>query len=217
VEGPEKAWSNSNKNNNIYHLHYYSILTPLKIMEQQEIHLLQAICHVRTSSTSERGVLVTAVRVKGEAVVGNGSSARNTITGTPRFFERDGSLWARVTGSRGTVREVRVSDAFKVVGLGQAIVSKSWCVVVTFDDPDGFEQKVAIWFDQLVSDRRKAIAILAHRGLMVSPARLGRDLFVEYLHSAKRSVETRIAVRMVANGTTVFVGTFDPQGNHREK
>ncbi len=149
--------------------------------------------------------------------MGNGSIAKNAITGTARFFERDGSLWARATGSRGTVREVRVSDAFKVVGLGQAIVSKSWCAVVTFDDPDGFEQKVAIWFDQLVSDRRKAIAILAHRGLMVSPARLGRDLFVEYLHSAKRSVETRIAVRMVANGATVFVVTFDPQGNRHEK
>jgi hypothetical protein len=142
--------------------------------------------------------------------VGNGSIAKNTTTGTKAkkasFFARDGSFWARVTGTGGTTRPVWVSDVFEVVSLGQTLENNGWCAVITFDDPEGFEQKVAIPFAALARDRKEVIADLAQRGLMVSPTRLGRDLFAEFLQSATWHVEARIAIRKGRTGATEFVG-----------
>jgi hypothetical protein len=142
--------------------------------------------------------------------VGNGSNAKNNTTGTKAkkasFFARDGSFWARVTGTGGTARPVWVSDVFEVVSLGQTLGNNGWCAVITFDDPDGFEQKVAIPFAALARDRKEVIADLAQRGLMVSPTRMGRDLFAEFLQSATSHVEARIAIRKGRNGATEFVG-----------
>jgi hypothetical protein len=144
--------------------------------------------------------------------VGNGSIAKNTTTGTKAkkasFFARDGSFWARVTGTGGTARPVWVSDVFEVVSLGQTLENNGWCAVITFDDPDGCEQKVAIPFAALARDRKEVIADLAQRGLMVSPTRLGRDLFAEFLQSATWHVEARIAIRKGRTGATEFVGNM---------
>jgi hypothetical protein len=129
--------------------------------------------------------------------------------GKARFFRRRGSIWARVAAAGGTVKAVWVASAFRVVGLGQKYGDKSWCAVITFDDPDGFEQKLPVPFAELVRDQTAVIAVLARCGLMVNPTSLGRDLFCEFLMSASRHVETRISIHLGLRGDLEFAATFD--------
>jgi hypothetical protein len=111
-----------------------------------------------------------------------------------KFIERRGSVWARVAKSRGATEDVWVSFAFEVVSVARTKQGDDWGVGITFYDPDGKLGYALIRLAELACNPRHLIRELTKKGLMVSPALRGRDLFAEFLYLATRGKVNRILV-----------------------
>jgi hypothetical protein len=131
-----------------------------------------------------------------------------------KFFKQRASLWASVASVGRTAKVVWVSDAFKIVGLLPATREEGWSVGIIVYDPDQCAKNLVISLSELACEPEAVIGMLAHHGFMVSPTRLGRELFAEFLQSATQHTKVRISVRSAGYQRIGFIVHPEPDSDN---
>ena len=107
----------------------------------------------------------------------------------------DGLWWHEAAKGDGPGHDVKLSDAFDVLGEARDASGGDWALVIQFQDRDGVRKRKVIKRALLASESGAVRSDLAGDGLFIDPARGRAERFARFLMMVKHSRRLTLAER----------------------